>query len=139
MAFLLPRENLSNQPAGVRTPIRTVLKILLLQLGVGGACALLAWPFAGPDAAWQFFLGTLVGVIPNAYLGMRIAGFGKATDAQSMLRAAWLGEIGKLALTILLLVAVFTLLRPTRPGWLLVGFVVSQLSNWPALYLFRRD
>ncbi|NNF67817.1 MAG: hypothetical protein HKM98_09950, partial [Gammaproteobacteria bacterium] len=80
-----------------------------------------------------------VGVIPNAYLGMRIAGFGKATDAQSMLRAAWLGEIGKLALTILLLVAVFALLRPTRPGWLLVGFVVSQLSNWPALYLFRRD
>ncbi len=116
-----------------------MLKILLTQLGVGGVCAVVAWPLAGMAAALQFFLGTLVGVIPNAYLGMRIAGFGKATDAQSMLRAAWLGEIGKLALTIMLLVGVFVFVRPTRPGWLLAGFVISQLSNWPALYLFRRD
>ncbi len=115
-----------------------VLKILLTQLCVGAACAAVAWPVAGVDAALQFFLGTVVGVIPNAYLGLRIAGFGEAADAQAMMRAAWLGEIGKLMLTILLLVAVFVFVRPTRPGWFLGGFITVQLSSWLALFIFRR-
>lgn len=140
MAFLLlPREKLSRHPAEERAPSRTVLRILLLQLGIGMVCAMLAWPMVGADAAAQFFLGTLVGVIPNAYLGMRIAGLGKAADAQSVLRAAWLGEVGKLALTILLLGAVFALLQPTRPGWVLGGFIIVQVSSWLALFIFRGE
>jgi len=115
-----------------------VLRILLLQAVAGVVCAALAWPLAGFEAATQFFLGTLVGVIPNAYLGMRIAGLGKAADAQSLLRAAWLGEVGKLALTILLLGAVFAILQPTRPGWVLGGFIAVQFSSWLALFIFRR-
>ncbi len=140
MAFLLlPREKLSRHPAEGSTPSRTVLRILLLQVAVGTICSMLAWPVAGADAAAQFFLGTLVGVIPNAYLGMRIAGLGDAADAQSLLRAAWLGEVGKLGLTILLLGLVFAVMQPTRPGWVLGGFIVVQFSSWLALFIFRRE
>lgn len=140
MAFLLlPRENLSIDPAQEGAPSRTVLKILLLQLAVGLVCATLSWPLAGADAAAQFFLGTLVGVVPNAYLGMRITGLGKAADARTMLRAAWLGEVGKLALTILLLGVVFAVVRPSHPGWVLGGFIAVQFSSWLALFVFRRE
>ena len=106
---------------------------------MGTICAMLAWPAAGADAAAQFFLGTLVGVIPNAYLGMRIAGLGDAADAQSLLRAAWLGEVGKLGLTILLLGLVFAVMQPTRPGWVLGGFIAVQVSSWLALFIFRHE
>ncbi|NNF52637.1 MAG: F0F1 ATP synthase subunit I [Gammaproteobacteria bacterium] len=130
---------MSRHPAQEGAPSRAVLRILLLQAVAGVVCAALAWPFAGLEAATHFLLGTLVGVIPNAYLGMRIAGLGEAADAQSLLRAAWLGEVGKLALTILLLGAVFAVLQPTRPGWVLGGFIAVQFSSWLALFVFRRD
>ena len=114
------------------------MKILLLQLGTGATIALAALMLAGSSESFGFLLGTLVGVIPNAYLGMRITGFGTATDAQSLLRAAWAGELGKLLLTILLMAAVFGLVRPTHPGWFLVGFIVVQVMSWAALAVFRR-
>lgn len=138
MAFLLAREIVSVDPAGGGTPSGTVLKILLLQTGVGASVALAAWLLAGPSESVGFFLGTLVGVIPNAYLGMRIAGFGNTTDAPALMRAAWAGELGKLLLTVLLMVAVFAYVRPTHPGWFLSGFVVVQVSSWIALIVFRR-
>ncbi len=138
MAFLLAREIVSADLAGEGTHRGSVLRILLLQLGVGAVIALAAWPLAGPSESSGFFLGTLVGVIPNAYLGMRIAGFGGATDAQGLLRAAWAGEAGKLLLTVLLMAGVFVIVKPAHPGWFLVGFIVVQVTSWIALFVFRR-
>ena len=139
VAFLLAREIVSAGPAGEVSPSGTVLKILLMQLGLGASIALLAWPLAGISGSLHFLLGTLVGVVPNAYLGMRITGFGRSTDARGLMRAAWMGEAGKLGLTVLLLVLVFAFLQPSRPGWLLAGFIAVQLSNWLALILFTRS
>ena len=138
VAFLLAREIVSVDPAGEGTHPGSVLKILLLQFGVGAVIALGAWLLAGPSESIGFFLGTLVGVIPNAYLGMRIAGFGGATDAQALLRAAWAGEAGKLLLTVLLMAGVFAFVKPAQPGWFLVGFIVVQVTSWIALFVFRR-
>lgn len=137
MAFLLAREVVIAGPAGEVSPSGTVLRILLLQLGLGAAIALVAWPLAGYSESLHFLSGTLIGVIPNAYLGMRIAGFGSETDPGSLMRAAWMGEAGKLALTVLLLIGVFAFVPLSHPGWLLGGFIGVQFSTWLALIVFR--
>jgi len=114
------------------------MKVLLLQLGMGGVLALAVALLAGTSESTGFLLGTFVGVIPNAYLGMRIVGFGTTTDARELLRSAWAGEIGKLFLTVLLMVAVFAFVRPAHPGWFLAGFIAVQVASWVALIVFRR-
>ena len=43
------------------------------------------------------------------------------------LRAAWIGELIKLALTVLLFTLVFTQVRALSPAALFAGFIVTQL------------
>ena len=46
------------------------------------------------------------------------------------MRAAWIGETGKLALTVLFFTLVFTLVRPLSAAALFAGFIVSQLVTF---------
>jgi ATP synthase protein I len=52
-----------------------------------------------------------------------------------MMRAAWVGEIGKMLLTVLLFGAIFGLLRPIAPLAVFGGFIAAQLCVFGALLL----
>jgi ATP synthase protein I len=55
--------------------------------------------------------------------------------ARALIRAAWTGELGKLALTVLMFGIVFVTVRPLAAGSLFVGFIATQLVTFSGLLL----
>ena len=84
---------------------------------------------------YSALLGSLVCVVPNAFLAFRLALPQRSPGAKALLRAAWAGEIGKLALTVLLFSLVLAAVRPLSGGPLLTGFIASQLMVLLGLWL----
>ncbi len=97
---------------------------LLAQVGVGLCLAVLVWFWQGGVAATSVVAGTLVAVIPNTFLAARL--LGARNEARALLRSAWIGEIGKLLLTVLLFGVVFALLRPLSAAAVFTGFIAAQ-------------
>ena len=86
----------------------------------------------GRLAAVSALLGGAIAVIPNAFLAARLLSPGAGSSGKSLLRAAWLGEIGKLVLTALLFTIVLVTIRPISGLGLLGGFIAAQLTIFSA-------
>ena len=114
----------------------TIARVLMWQLLVGLGLAAVLWSLFGNVAGYSALLGSLVCVLPNAFLGLRM--ILPRRDPGALKRAAWVGEMGKLALTVLFFTLVFTLVKPLNAAALFAGFVVSQLSVFSGL-LMRGD
>ena len=56
---------------------------------------------------------------------------------KALVRAAYIGELGKLALTVLLFVLVFTLVKPLSAAALFAGFIATQLVTLSGLLMGR--
>jgi ATP synthase protein I len=93
----------------------------------------------GRVAAVSCLLGGLVAVIPNAFLAARLLRPSAGADARALLRAAWIGEIGKIAITIVLFAAIFIAVRPLSALAVFGGFVAAQLVVFAALGLGGGD
>ena len=104
-----------------------ILLILLAQVVTSGVVALVLALWQGQLAALSALLGGAIAVIPNAFLAARLLSPRAGVSAEAMLRAAWIGEIGKLVLTALLFAAVFIAVRPLSVISLFAGFVPAQL------------
>jgi ATP synthase protein I len=117
--------------------MRTVRNILLTQLATALGVAAIVWVGLGSERAIPTLLGGLIGVVPNAFLAARVMSPRAGASAQSLLRAGWLGEIGKLAIAALLFVAVFVILKPLHPGFLFTGYIATLLAL-PVGLLFDR-
>jgi len=100
---------------------------------VSGALAL----WQGQVVAISALLGGAISVIPNAFLAARLLRLRADAGAEAMLRAAWIGEAGKLALTALLFAAVFVGVRPLSALGLFGGFIAAQLVVFGAPLLGR--
>jgi ATP synthase protein I len=74
-------------------------------------------------------------VIPNAFLALRLIAPRRDPGAEALIRAAWIGEIGKLALTVLIFTLVFTLVRPLSAAALFAGFIATQLVTFSGLLM----
>jgi len=107
-----------------------VAKVLAGQLGLSVVLALLFWGIGGRVSAWSALLGGLTCVIPNAFLALRLVVPRRDPGAGALVRAAYIGEIGKLALTVLMFSLVFTLVRPLAAGPLFTGFIAAQLVTF---------
>ena len=59
--------------------------------------------------------------------------------ARALIRAAYTGELGKLALTVLLFGIVFVAVRPLAAGPLFAGFIAAQLVTFAGLLLRDHD
>jgi ATP synthase protein I len=105
----------------------TIARVLMWQLVVGAVLAAGLWGVFGGVAGYSAMLGSLVCVIPNGFLALRLIVPRRDPGAQDLMRAAWIGEIGKLALTVLFFTLVFTLVRPLSAAALFAGFIVTQL------------
>jgi ATP synthase protein I len=106
------------------------------QLLVGLGLAAIMWGLLGNVAGYSTLLGSLVCVVPNAFLGLRLVV--PRRDPGALKQAAWVGEIGKLALTVLLFTLVFTSVKPLNAAALFAGFIASQLTVF-AGFLMRGE
>ncbi len=113
----------------------TIVRVLLWQLVTGVVLAVILWGVFGGVAAYSGFLGSLICVLPNAFLALRLAVARTDGGAQALLNAAWIGEIGKLALTVLFFTLVFTLVKPLAAAALFAGFIVTQLVVFSGLLM----
>lgn len=116
----------------------TVSRVLKWQLLVGVALAAACWGAWGQVAGYSALLGGLIAVVPNAFLGLRLVVPRRDPSAQGLLRAAWIGEIGKLALTVLMFTLVFTLVRPLMAAALFAVFIATQLVTFSG-FLMRGE
>ncbi|MDH5617653.1 MAG: ATP synthase subunit I [Gammaproteobacteria bacterium] len=105
----------------------TVPRVLMWQFLVGAALAAVLLGVFGKVAGYSAMLGSLTAVLPNAFLALRLMAPRRDPRAQSLMRAVWIGEVGKLALTVILFVLVFALVRPLSPAALFAGFIVTQM------------
>ena len=106
-------------------------RVLGWQFVIGAALAAVLWGVYGNTAGYSALLGSLACVVPNAFLGLRL--MAPRQDAKALLRAAWIGELIKLALTVAIFTLVFTLVRPLSPAALFAGFIVTQLMAFSGL------
>ena len=123
-----------DEPAGHRGS-NIIVTVLALQLAVGVALAALLWGLAGGVAGYSALLGSLTCVIPNAFLATRIVLARRDPGARALIRAAWTGELGKLALTVLMFSNVFVTVRPLAAGSLIAGFIAAQLVTFAGFLL----
>ncbi|HEY8521026.1 MAG TPA: ATP synthase subunit I [Gammaproteobacteria bacterium] len=112
---------------------RVVPLMLLAQTGVTVGLALLLKLGQGDVVARSALIGGMTAVIPNGFLAARLLAPRAAANARALMRAAWLGEIGKLLLTALLFGAAFALIRPISPVAVLGGYIAAQLVVFGAL------
>ena len=112
-----------------------VAKVLLAQLGLTLVLGMLFWGTDGRVSGYSAVLGGLICVIPNAFLALRLAASTRDPGARALMRAAYIGEIGKLALTVLLFSMVFTLVQPLAAGPLFVGFIAAQLAVFSGFFI----
>ncbi len=120
--------------AATRTDSPNVmLTVLAAQAASGLVLAIVLWGLKGRVEGYSALLGSLTCVIPNAFLAARLALVGR--DAKAVLRAAWIGEIGKLGLTIILFVVIFGLVRPLAFLSLFAGYILAQLMLFTGLFV----
>ena len=112
-----------------------IVSVLAGQLVVGAVLAAVLWGFAGSVAGYSALLGSLTCVIPNAFLATRIVLARRDPGARALIRAAYTGELGKLALTVLMFSIVFVTVRPLAAGSLFAGFIAAQLVTFAGLLL----
>ena len=112
-----------------------MLKLLVAQVGVGAVLAVVLWSIYGNVVGYSALLGSLVCVIPNAFLALRLAVPRRDPGAQALVRAAHIGELGKLALTVLFFSLVFTLVKPLSAAALFAAFIATQLVTLTGLLM----
>ena len=114
-------------------------KVLLAQLGLSVVLAALFWGMKGTVSGYSALLGGLTCVIPNAFLALRLVVPRRDPGPGALVRAAYIGEIGKLALTVLMFSIVFTLVRPLAAGALFAGFIAAQLVTFSGFLMRDRS
>jgi len=113
----------------------TIPRVLMWQFLAGVALAAMLWGVFGKVVGYSALLGSLICVIPNAFLALRLVVPRRDPGAEALVGAAWVGEIGKLALTVLFFTLVFTLVRPLSAAALFAGFITTQLVVFSGLLM----
>lgn len=115
-----------------------MLKVLVGQFGVGAVLAAAIWGIFGYVAGYSALLGSLTCVIPNAFLALRLVASRRDPGARALLRAAYIGELGKVGLTVLMFSIVFVMVEPLSAPALFAGFIAAQLVTF-AGFLVRDE
>jgi len=119
--------------------LHPIVKVLLLQLFLSVALGAFFWGTDGHVAGYSASLGGLCCVIPNAYLAFRLVAPRRDPGARALLNAAYVGELGKLALTLLMFGTVFAFVRPLAPLPLFAGFIACQLTTFAGLLMRDKE
>jgi len=114
---------------------RNMLKVLVAQIGIGVVLAAVLWGVYGEVAGISALLGSLTCVLPNAFLALRLAVPRADPGAKDLIRAAYIGEVGKLAITVLMFSIIFAAVRPLSVPALFAGFIAAQLMTFAGLLM----
>ena len=110
---------------------RLAFGVVLGQAGVTLVAALAAWGLAGRGAGWSALLGGGIATVGSlAMVALVFAGV--AANAQHIVAAFYAGEAVKLAVVVVLFVAVLRTVRVV-PLAMLAGFAATYLVYWIAL------
>jgi ATP synthase protein I len=112
-----------------------MLKVLIAQIGIGVVLAAVLWGVYGEVAGISALLGSLTCVLPNAFLALRLAVPRADPGARDLIRAAYIGEVGKLAITVLMFSIIFAAVRPLSAPALFAGFIAAQLMTFAGLLM----
>ena len=110
-----------------------MLRVLTGQIGVGVVLAAAMWGIFGHVAGYSALLGSLTCVIPNTFLALRLMASRRDPGAKALVRAAYIGELGKLGLTVLMFSIVFVTVKPLSAPALFAGFIAAQLATLTGL------
>jgi len=94
----------------------------------------LFWGINGTIAGYSALLGGLICIVPNAFLALRLVVPRHDPGPGALLRAAYIGEFGKLGLTAVMCAAVFSLVRPLAAGALFCSLVATQLATFSGFW-----
>lgn len=116
--------------------IRGLLSVLGLQLMVAGLVTLVSVLISGLTAAKSAAIGGAIAFIPGAFYAWRLIVSRSATPSR-LLRAHFVAEAGKLALTFVLFAATFVWIKDVSAVPLFAAYIAVLLAYWLALILFR--
>ncbi len=109
-------------------------RVVVLQLLITAAIALVLWGWQGPVAAVSWFTGGAIGFVPaSLYVWRMQAGGGK--DPQQLLKAQYRAEFYKFAATALLFALTFILFRDVSAPLLFLAYFATLAVYWVALVM----
>ena len=103
-----------------------IIRVLIYQLLATVVLASIIWFFAGKVAGYSSVLGGFICLVPNIFLGTRL--MLSSRNVSGILRAAYLGELGKVILTALLFGLVFFMVKPLNAMYLFLSFMIVQFA-----------
>lgn len=112
------------------TPNALIVRVLAAQASLTALLAAIFLGLDGPVSGYSALLGGLTAVVPNAFLALRLMVPRRRPGAAALVRAAYIGELGKVALTVIMFGAIFIGVRPLAAGALFTGFVAAQLATF---------
>jgi ATP synthase protein I len=114
---------------------RALYTILGLQVAVTLVLAAVFQVLAGTTAAASALIGGSIAVVPGAFYVWRVIRSRNA-PVQHLLRAHYLAEFGKLALTFVLFGATFAWVKDVSVLPLITTYIAALLVYWAALVMF---
>ncbi|MFC3679384.1 ATP synthase subunit I [Bacterioplanoides pacificum] len=109
-------------------PRRAVYRVMLVQLALTAAAALIAW-LHSDVAAGSALLGGLTCAVPNAYFLWRAFRYSGARSADKVVQSIYQGEAWKFLLTALCFAVIFVRVEPLNVPALFIAFMTVQLGH----------
>ncbi len=106
-----------------------VIRIFLIQALLVVVMAVIAL-FSGMTQAYSVILGGVLYLLPNAYFAKRLLFSRQNSSANRALAEMYIGQIWKMAISIVGFAAVFIMVRPLSPFSLFFAFILLQISGW---------
>lgn len=117
----------------VRRP--TVRRILVVQLAVLVAMAVIGWLTGGLADANSAALGGAVAVLPNLYFFWRVQHLAGGRNARQAVSGFYRAEAGKFGLTVALFALVFAAVPLSNHALFFGAYVVTLFAYWLAPWL----
>ena len=114
-----------------------VFRVIIAQALVSTLLFVILQPL-GMAIALSALLGGLCCTIPNAYFVKQAFRFRGAHSAKMIANSFYLGEAGKLMLTVVAFTLVFTQVKSLDPVALFGAFILVQTVNWFTPLLIRQ-
>ena len=103
-----------------------VYKAIVVQLIATAFIATISLLFAGNVTAYSALLGGLISALPNSYFALQAFKFQGARNAEKVVKSFIKGELGKIAITIVLFALSFTLITNLSELALILGFITTH-------------
>jgi len=103
-----------------------VHRVIVAQLVATALIAVLFLIFSYVTAAFSIAIGGLVSAIPNCFFAIQAFRYRGARNADKVVKSFMKGEMGKIAITLLLFVLTFTLISGIDEVALIAGFIAAH-------------